>query len=206
VFADPNQVEHALLNLLANARDATGDGGSITLHTAVERLSGERVLGSPNPLNGLHVAISVHDTGTGIDDATRARIFEPFYTTKPPGQGTGLGLATTLSITERAGGGVRCTSTPGLGSTFTLLLPCVRPAPGNGASPPSPAEEAPAPPRHCVLLVDDDAGPRDTLRRLLVHEGFEVLVAESGKAALALLDAHGERISVLVTDYVMPLM
>ena len=205
VFADPNQVEHALINLLANARDATGDGGSITLHTSVERLTGERVLGSPASLSGAHVAISVRDTGSGFDDATRAQIFEPFFTTKPPGQGTGLGLATTLSIAERAGGGLRCTSAIGVGSTFTLLLPCSNVA--DVAPPTAPVtavhDDLPA---HRVLLVDDDPGPRDTLRRLLVHEGFGVEVADSGAAALRVLDAHGDAISVLVTDYVMPLM
>ena len=205
VFADPNQVEHALLNLLANARDATGDGGTITLQTAVERLTGERVLGSPAALSGAHVAISVRDTGSGFDDATMAQIFEPFFTTKPAGQGTGLGLATALSIAERAGGGVRCSSAPGVGSTFTLLLPCVNTI--NVTPPALPAPRAHgALPVHRVLLVDDDPGPRDTLRRLLVHEGFGVEVAESGEAALRLLDAQGDAISVLVTDYVMPQM
>ncbi|MES3032543.1 MAG: ATP-binding protein [Gemmatimonadota bacterium] len=205
VFADPNQVEHALLNLLANARDATSDGGTITLHTTVERLSGERVLGSPAALSGSHVAIAVHDTGIGFDDATRAQIFEPFFTTKPPGQGTGLGLATTLSIAERAGGGVRCSSVPGVGSTFTLLLPCANTI--DVAQPPAAATTpGTSAPLHRVLLVDDDPGPRDTLRRLLVHEGFHVEVAESGASALRLLDAHGASISILVTDYVMPQM
>ncbi len=205
VFADPNQVEHALLNLLANARDATGDGGTITLHTAVERLAGERVLGSAAALSGSHVAISVTDTGSGFDDATREQIFEPFFTTKPPGQGTGLGLATTLSIAERAGGGVRCTSTPGVGSTFTLLLPCANAT--DVSPPPMPVASDGAPSQlHRVLLVDDDPGPRDTLRRLLVHEGFGVEVADSGAAALRLLETQGATISVLVTDYVMPQM
>ena len=204
VFADPNQVELALLNLLANARDAMPAGGVITLRSAVEQLHGERMFGSPNPLSGVHVAISVQDTGTGFDEQTRAHMFEPFFTTKPSGQGTGLGLATALSIAERAGGGVRCSSTVGTGSIFSMLLPCVNPftsASGNASAPTTPATL-----RQFVLLVDDDEGPRETLRRLLVHDGFDVEVADSAAQALRVLQENGSSVSALVTDYMMPHM
>jgi len=224
VFADPNQVEHVLLNLLTNARDATGDDATITVHTVIEHLTGERVLGSMHPLHGAHVAIAVHDTGSGIDEITRTQIFEPFFTTKPAGHGTGLGLATSLSIAQQAGGGLRCVSTPGIGSTFTLLLPCVMVTRGatadtSVAAPVADPAEEPgavlvavpeaavgAAPRDCVLLVDDDPGPRNTLRRLLAHEGFAVEVAESGAQALSVLERQVEHISILVTDYLMPRM
>ena len=96
-----------------------------------------------------------------------------------------------------------CTSTPGIGSTFTLLLPCVDV--GRSVAPPV-APPVDVQPTHCVLLADDDPGPRDTLRRLLAHEGFGVEVSESGAKALALLETLGDRISILVTDYVMPQM
>ena len=204
VFADPNQVELALLNLLANARDAMPAGGVITLRSAVEQLHGERMFGSPNPLSGVHVAISVQDTGTGFDEQTRAHMFEPFFTTKPSGQGTGLGLATALSIAERAGGGVRCSSTVGTGSIFSMLLPCVNPyttAPGSAS-----ASTPRAALRQFVLLVDDDEGPRETLRRLLVHDGFDVEVADSAAQALRVLQESGSSVSALVTDYMMPHM
>ena len=104
------------------------DTGTITLRTAVEQIDGEKVLGSVNCLAGTHVAISVENTGSGFDERTREKIFEPLFTTKPAGQGTGLGLVTTLSTAERAGGGIRCSSVSGQGSVFTILLPCVNPS------------------------------------------------------------------------------
>jgi len=200
VFADPNQLELALLNLLANARDAMPEGGVITLRTSVEQLHGERMPGSTNPLAGVHVAIAVEDTGTGFDEHTRAHMFEPFFTTKPPGEGTGLGLATALSIVERAGGGVRCSSAMGAGSILTMLLPCVSSlAPASGTTAVASAPQF-------VLLVDDDQGPRETLRRLLVHDGFVVEVADSGARALEVLQDSGSNVCALITDYMMPHM
>ena len=204
VVADPGQIELALLNLLANARDAMPAGGSVYLRTAVERLTGEAVLGSPDPLVGDYVAISVVDSGAGFDAATHERMFEPFYTTKPTGRGTGLGLATVLAVAQQCGGGVRCSSTPEQGATFTILLPSSIPV----ARPVAPSELQAtdgAPTLH-LLLVDDDAGPRDTIRRLLVHEGFEVDVAESGAAALRMLNAPDASYDALITDYMMPVM
>ena len=206
VFTDPHQIELALLNLLANARDAMSDGGTITLRTAVEQIDGEKVLGSTNRLAGTHVAISVMDTGTGFDERTREKIFEPFFTTKPAGQGTGLGLATTLSIAERAGGGIRCSSVRGQGSVFTILLPCVNPSRHTTTSPPIVQPTPERPPPLCVLLVDDDPGPRETLRRLLIHEGFRVETADSAAVALSIMDARGSDIGAIVTDYTMPVM
>ncbi len=206
VYADPSQIELALLNLLANARDAMPEGGAVRLTTQIEHLTGERVNGSPNPLAGTHVAITVRDTGAGIDETTLTHMFEPFFTTKPAGQGTGLGLATVLSIAQRAGGGVRCESRVGFGTAFTILLPRANslelgvPTTDGIAAPPA------LPPQEFVLLVDDDPGPRDTLRRLLAHDGFHVEVADSGAAALQILDARGDDALALVTDYMMPHM
>ncbi len=205
VFADPGQIELALLNLLANARDAMPAGGSIVLRTGVELLAGEAMLGTSNPLTGAHVAIAVQDSGSGFDDATRERMFEPFYTTKPAGRGTGLGLATVLAVAQQSGGGVRCSSAPGHGATFTILLPQTNPVGQPDTSRPEQpaAQTAPAPQ---ILLVDDDPGPRDTMRRLLMHEGFGVDVADSGAAALRMLEAPGASYDGLVTDYMMPMM
>ncbi len=206
VYADPSQIELALLNLLANARDAMPEGGAVRLTTHIEQLTAERVNGSPNPLSGSHVAITVHDTGAGIDETTLQHMFEPFFTTKPAGQGTGLGLATVLAIAQRAGGGVRCESRAGTGTAFTILLPranspeSVAPTSGTIGS------QTASPPQEFVLLVDDDPGPRDTLRRLLAHDGFHVEVADSGAAALQILDARGDGALALVTDYMMPHM
>ena len=205
VFADPGQIELALLNLLANARDAMPAGGAVVLRTGVEHLTGESVLGSSNPLAGVHVTIAVQDSGSGFDDVTREHMFEPFYTTKPTGRGTGLGLATELAVAQQCGGGVRCISIPGKGATFTILLPRTNPAEQPVAPREDPLALLPAPSLH-ILLVDDDAGPRDTMRRLLLHEGFSVDVADSGAAALRMLHAPGAAYDGLVTDYMMPVM
>ena len=202
VFADPNQVELALLNLLANARDAMSEGGLVTLRTAIEQLDGEMLPGATTPLAGVHVAISVHDTGAGFDAETRSRMFEPFFTTKPSGHGTGLGLATVLAIAQRAGGGVRCTSIPGQGSVFTILLPLV----SADTEPETPPTSQPVAARDLVLLVDDDAGPRETIRRVLQHEGFDTLVASSGADALRLVAEHASAIRLVLTDFMMPHM
>jgi signal transduction histidine kinase/ActR/RegA family two-component response regulator len=204
VFADPGQIELALLNLLANARDAMPAGGIVHLRTAVETLTGESVLGSRTPLLGEHIAISVADAGGGFDDTTRERMFEPFYTTKAVGRGTGLGLATVLAVAQQCDGGVRCSSVPGAGATFTILLPTHDPVRRPEMPREQPAsDQAPTP--H-LLLVDDEAGPRDTIRRVLVHEGFAVDVAESGVAALRLLQTPGASYDAIVTDYMMPAM
>ena len=205
VFADPSQIELALLNLLANARDAMPDGGVVTLRTELEVLTGERVLGTPNPLAGNHVAISVHDTGIGFDDNTCARMFEPFFTTKPSGQGTGLGLATVLSIAQRAGGGVRCESSREKGTRFTILLPHADVRMPT-VPPPLDLVAAASSAVQRILLVDDDPGPRDTMRRLLVHEGFVVDVADSGLSALEILTHRVDDLAAIVTDYMMPQM
>ncbi|MCC7051879.1 MAG: response regulator [Gemmatimonadaceae bacterium] len=204
VFADPNQLELALLNLLANARDAMPDGGVVTLSTSVEQLDGELRSGATSALTGAHVALTVRDTGTGFDEETRRRMFEPFFTTKPSGQGTGLGLATVLAIAQRAGGGVRCESTPGAGAVFTILLPLVH---ADGVTTDTPLTTPSVRGVHpIILLVDDDGGPRETLRRVLTHEGFEVLAVASGPEALLMLDERGTEIRLLLTDFMMPLM
>ncbi len=204
VFADPGQIELALLNLLVNARDAMGAGGIVHLRTTVERLTGEAVLGATQPLAGEHVAISVEDSGTGFDDVTRDRMFEPFFTTKAAGLGTGLGLATVLAVAQQCGGGVRCSSAVGQGATFTILLPRV-----HAVATLVPPGEEPAPDRAVtlrLLLVDDDAGPRNAMQRLLIHEGFAVDVAESGADALRQLSAADGAYDAIITDYMMPSM
>ena len=182
------------------------DGGTITLRTAVEQIDGEKVLGSVNCLAGTHVAISVENTGSGFDQRTRETIFEPFFTTRPAGQGTGLGLVTTLSIAERAGGGIRCSSVSGQGSVFTILLPCVNPSRHTTTSPLIVETTLERPPQLCVLLVHHDPGPRETLRRLLIHEGFRVETADSAAISLSIMDARGSDIGAIVTDYTMPVM
>ncbi len=124
VRADESQLEQVVLNLALNARDATASGDTITLETAVTEVPGRSCADGQTLDAGTYVALRVADTGFGMDEVTRRRCFEPFFTTKPVGRGTGLGLATVAGVAHQYGGAVDVESTPGLGSTFTVWLPC----------------------------------------------------------------------------------
>jgi two-component system cell cycle sensor histidine kinase/response regulator CckA len=150
------------------------------------------------------VRLRVSDTGTGMPPEVIERAFEPFYTTKPAGKGTGLGLATVYGIITAAGGDLSIYSEPGLGTTFTILLPATDVQP---AEVDEPAEPVPAGGRRAtVLAVEDEPALRDVLARILAGAGHEVLIAADGPAALALAHEHPGRIDVLLTDVVMPHM
>jgi two-component system cell cycle sensor histidine kinase/response regulator CckA len=187
VRADPAQLEHALLNLVVNARDAMPDGGSVSIATARE---------------GDSVVISVTDDGPGMEPEVAARAFEPFFTTKPKGAGTGLGLATVYGTVTAAGGDARIETAPGQGTTVVLRLPLTE----------EPAEERPrapaaAPADHggaTVLLVEDEHAVRGLSSRILTGAGYRCLEASGGTEALALYEAHGSAIDLLLTDVVMP--
>ena len=194
IMVDRGQLETVLVNLAANARDAMPNGGTLTLSAST---SGDQV---PMLLAaGEYLRIAVTDTGTGMDSATLARVTEPFYTTKPAGKGTGLGLAMAKSVVEQAGGVLLIDSREGHGTTVSLWLPradmsSVRPL-GNA---PRAAQG-----RHRILLVDDDAMERETLAELLADSGLAVITAGGGNEALLLLE-EGAEIDLIVTDLSMP--
>lgn len=205
VFADPRSIELAVLNLLANARDAMGPGSSATLQTRVVELHDVRAYGTALPLNGPHVAIEVGDQGAGMDAFTRARIFEPFFTTKPEGHGTGLGLATVLAIAQRSGGGVTVESEVGVGTRVTILLPRVRSEQrAEQSDAKNPDDNGDDARRARILLVDDDTGPRQAVMRMLQHEGYAVTAVDSGRNAIAVLERHSTQFDAVVSDYMMP--
>ncbi len=193
VQADPSQLEQVILNLVLNARDAMPMGGTLTISTQEAR----------HPDQGGCVALSVHDTGTGIDEQTREHLFEPFFTTKETGRGTGLGLATVYGIVEQSGGAIEVGSEPGRGSTFTVYLPLsgVRAAP----EPEKPARDRQrAAGNETVLLVEDEDPLRSLVRHVLEEQGYDVLEAGSAQAALELAERHADEIDLLLTDVVMP--
>ncbi|HEU4569482.1 MAG TPA: ATP-binding protein, partial [Gemmatimonadales bacterium] len=201
VLMDPGHLEQVVTNLVVNARDAMPDGGTITLRTRNVTFSGDR----PNPGGlppGEYVQLEVTDSGTGMGPDVLARIFEPFFTTKEPGKGTGLGLATVYGIVHQAGGHVDVRSTPGLGSTFIVLLP--RAADGTRAPRDPGATPLPGFGRgERVLLVEDEDAVRQVAVRALSDRGYRVVAAESAESALRRLD-DGTPIDLLVTDVVMP--
>lgn len=190
VRADPVQMEQVLLNLAVNARDAMPRGGRLTIETSNLRLA-----------TGALVRVRVHDTGVGMNEEVRAHLFEPFYTTKDVGKGTGLGLATAYGIVQQSGGNITVTSVVGQGSTFIVDLPLVR-------GEPLPVEPLPVfIPRggsETILLVEDEESVRSLTRRVLELQGYLVLTAASGEEALELSARYEGRIHLLLTDVVMP--
>jgi PAS domain S-box-containing protein len=207
--ADQGQLETALLNLALNARDAMPDGGRLILSAAAEEVAPDAVHPGGTPVApGAYVRLCVADTGTGMDEATLARAMEPFFTTKPKGRGTGLGLATARGFLEQSGGALAIDSAPGRGTKVTLWLPQVPTTASLTASAPAPPAPPAAPPAApgagiSVLLVDDEQAVRTVLAMDLAARGFGVQEAVDGAAALAWLE-QGGRAKLLVTDLAMP--
>jgi len=188
VLADRSQLEQVVLNLVLNARDAMPQGGQVSIAVWVDHI---RQL----------VQLSVTDTGTGMDEATRQRAFEPFFTTKPMGSGTGLGLSVVYGVVTQAGGTVTVDSEPGRGTTLRVSLPQSRGAERDSRDEP---ETVQSPASTGILLVDDEAAVRTTTRRLLERNGWRVIEASNGEEAFALFLTHRDRLSVLLTDVRMP--
>ncbi|MCC7154674.1 MAG: transporter substrate-binding domain-containing protein, partial [Bryobacterales bacterium] len=189
IYADPGQVEQALMNLVVNARDAMPDGGRLTVQT---RNNGEG-----------DVVLRVEDTGVGMTSEVQARIFDPFFTTKPQGQGTGLGLSVVYGIVRQNGASISVASQPDEGSVFEIRFPPAKAQP----SPSEPDSAMPPQPRlgrATVLLAEDDPNVRDFVAHVLRLRGYTVLEAANGREALSLIDVFPSPIDLLLTDTVMP--
>ena len=203
--ADRAQLETALVNLAINARDAMPAGGTLTLGAhaeTVEPPAAHRISHRASLAPGSYVRLEVSDTGTGLDPATLARAVEPFFTTKGPGQGTGLGLAMARGLAQQSGGELTICSTLGHGTTVTLWFPEAN-ARNPLDPPPAITDASPPMPFARVLVVDDDAMVREMLARELQDLGYDTIQASDGHAALVLLD-RGEPVDLLVTDLSMP--
>lgn len=202
VKADLGQVEQILMNLVVNARDAMPGGGTIVIETANVELDEAYAKLHPKLQPGLFVALSVSDTGSGMDQNTISKIFEPFFTTKAPGAGTGLGLSMVYGAMEQAGGHILVYSEPGKGTTFKLHFPRIN---GDVEHPFQPRTDLPTgKASETVLLVEDDADLRHLTQELLESEGYKVLAAEDGQTALESSAKHSGTIDVLLTDVVLP--
>ncbi|UGB38187.1 MHYT domain-containing protein [Frateuria soli] len=197
VMADPTQLEMMVLNLAINARDAMPDGGVVSIGTRVRHIAGDPEMG-----DGRYVELTVRDSGTGMDETTLRRAMEPFFTTKPVGKGTGLGLAQIYGSARQAGGTVRIESALGAGTTVRVFLPCTDRLPVAAATIAAPAP-VPGDVRVArVLLVDDDPHLRQMLASALEAHGYGVREANDGPSALEALAA--ELPDVAVIDFAMP--
>ena len=201
VRADPGQLEQVIANLAINARDAMPGGGALTLSTENVVLDERFVQAHPGARIGPHVKLSVSDTGTGMSPTVKARLFEPYFSTKGPGRGTGLGLSTVLGIVQQNDGCVSVDSELGRGTTFRIYLPRVL---SFERTPPSePTRAIALHGTETVLVVEDDGSVRGLAVRVLQRYGYTVLSAPDGYAAAKIASAHRGPIHLLVTDVVL---
>ncbi len=200
VWMDPAQLEQVLVNLVVNARDAIGAQGKIVISTENVCITSDDFREGLRP--GDYVLISVADNGAGIPAAIRDKIFEPFFTTKPRGKGTGLGLATVYGIVTHSQGTIRCVSEPGKGTTMKVFLP----ASESQETVPNTIETASETPMVAarILVVDDEPMVRQLLTSNLKREGYTILEAANGVAALELIESLDEPVDLVITDAIMP--
>jgi signal transduction histidine kinase len=203
VLADPGQLEQVLVNLAVNARDAMPDGGTLTIDTGNVTVDADMVAGGSKARLGRNVRLRVSDTGVGMTAGTAEHVFEPFFTTRRDGGGTGLGLATVYGILMQADGDIRIYSEPGAGTTFTITLPVTAEA-ATPLSEPAPYQRVPK--GETVLVVEDEAALREVTKRIFTRNGYQVITAASGPEALAIATKWSGEIHLLVTDVVMPHM
>jgi two-component system, cell cycle sensor histidine kinase and response regulator CckA len=203
VLIDPGQLEQILVNLAVNARDAMPEGGVLRIDTANMDIDEGYIVSRPELSPGPHVLLRVSDTGTGMPEETVQRAFDPFFTTKPAGQGTGLGLATVYGIVQQAGGHSQIYSEPGIGTTFTVLLPATDQA---ASSVHRAAVASTLRGEETILLVEDEQALREVTRRILAGAGYQVIVAEDGPNALEAAEGHDGPIDLLLSDVIMPHM
>ncbi|MCX5863363.1 MAG: PAS domain S-box protein [Deltaproteobacteria bacterium] len=203
IQADPSQVGQILMNLGVNARDAMPDGGTLTVETANVELDEDYCATHLEVKPGRYVALSVSDSGHGMDKETLSHIFEPFFTTKEAGKGTGLGLATVYGIVKQHDGHILCYSEPGHGTTFKIYLPSIQTEEESETQ----TEEMPIPGgTETILLVEDEEVLRELGTELLNDFGYEVITAGNGREALEIYQRERERIALVILDLIMPEM
>ncbi|GAA0731534.1 response regulator [Sphingomonas japonica] len=210
VRADPGQLEQVVVNLAVNARDAMlaanpSGGGTVTIETLAISASQVRQMDDEVLPVGDYSALRISDTGTGIPADVLPKIWEPFFTTKEVGKGTGLGLSTVYGIIKQSGGYIFAESPPGGGAVFTIFLPVHAAAPAAKPAPLAARPKADTWGTGLVLLVEDEDMVRAVAERALVRQGYTVIAAENGEAALELLETC-ERPDLLISDVVMPSM
>jgi hypothetical protein len=202
VTIDPSRLEQILMNLVVNARAAMPEGGQLILRTAQTDQVPASAIGA-QPASGRHVSLTVADTGCGMDEEVQRRAFEPFFTTRSTGQGTGLGLATVYGAVQEASGAIRVDSAPGAGTRITVYLPAAdSPAPA-AASDETGRAASPGRGEH-ILVVEDDDDIRSITRRVLTRGGYLVSDAATREQALELLRDDSSPFDLLLSDVIMP--
>lgn len=203
VNADSGQLEQVLMNLGTNARDAMPDGGAFTIQTGTIEADDAFIRACEGRCSsGTYAQISASDTGTGMDEATRKRIFEPFYTTKKEGKGTGLGLSIVYGIVQQHNGFITVYSEPGQGTVFKIYLPL---AAESVAEKREPAERAAITVgTETILLAEDDAKVRELSSDVLAECGYTVVIAENGEEAIRKYSEQRNAISLVILDAIMP--
>jgi len=199
VKADSSQMEQVILNLVVNARDAMPTGGTIVIETGAREfddIAAHRLDLPP----GKYVVLTVTDTGHGMEEATRARVFEPFFTTRK--EGTGLGLSTVYGVVRQSGGLISVESTPGVGTLFTVLLPHIADTLPPTEAPAVSAEVARG--TETILLAEDESAVRLLAAKILRQRGYHVIEAPDGRSAVAAGASHPGPLHLLLTDVVMP--
>jgi CheY-like chemotaxis protein len=199
--ADPGQITQVLINLSINSRDAMPKGGKLTIETANVKLDEAYCRNHAEVTPGEYVLVAVSDTGHGMDDETKKHVFEPFYTTKSVGHGTGLGLATCYGIVKQSGGHIWFYSEKGIGTTFKVYLPRVQESQSEQQQAAVPVI---AQGTEVILLVEDEPMVRDFAVLTLRSNGYDVVHAPGGREALVKAEEMAMRIDLLVTDVVMP--
>jgi two-component system, cell cycle sensor histidine kinase and response regulator CckA len=204
VKADPSQIEQVVMNLAVNARDAMHNRGKLTIKTQNVVLDAEYARSHPPTVPGNYVLLVVADNGEGMDEKIKAKIFEPFFSTKELGKGTGLGLSTVYGIVKQSGGYIWVDSMPGHGTRFEVFLPQ-----SSEVVPLPCAEDTPSVAARgvgTVLLAEDEEAVRELASEFLRSSGYNVIVGKDGLDALELAELHRTPIDILVTDVVMPRM
>jgi PAS domain S-box-containing protein len=201
IHADPGQIEQVVMNLCLNARDAMPGGGRLVVETEDVYLEEEYVRQNPYMKTGRYALLAVSDTGVGMDEKTRERVFEPFFSTKGPDKGTGLGLAMVYGIVKQHGGFIHLYSEPGKGTTFKVYFPAVEAQPD--AVPAIRGEEVLRGGKETILLAEDEEAIRALAERVLTGFGYTVLAARNGEEAIEIFRQNKE-IDLAVLDVVMP--
>ena len=204
VLADTTQLHQVLMNLCLNARDAMPEGGTLTIQAENLLLDPQSAERPPEARAGSYLVVTVEDTGDGIPPEIVANIWEPFFTTKAPGQGTGLGLSTVANIIKGHGGFIRLESQPGQGSRFRIFLPAAESNAPDAV--PEPSDHVKGGHGENILVIDDEHAIQEITKAIFNKYGYRVLTASDGTEAVALFAQHKDDIDLVLTDMVMPFL